>query len=308
MFSKLMFDLDQLRIVEAIARQGSFVAAAQALHRVPSTISYAVSKLEEDLGVSLFEREGRSVQLTAEGSELLSHGRYLLQVAEDAQRAVQQVSSGWESELRIAISDLVVREAVLSLIEDFQAVAPDTRLRVTTEVLAGTWDALFSGRADLVIGASSAVPSSSGIVAHKLAEVEFVFAVSPGHPLAAVEGIISDEQLREHSVISVADTSRDLPVITTGILPGQSVITVPDMHYKIEAQCRGLGIGSVPLHMIQQQLAEGRLVIRETAQDGPRSHMLMYAWRSRQQGRGLDWFRQRLSRPNDAIQWCSAQG
>jgi hypothetical protein len=59
--------------------------------------------------------------------------------------------------------------------------------------------------------------------------------------------------------------------------------------------------------MIQQQLAEGRLVIRETAQDGPRSHMLMYAWRSRQQGRGLDWFRGRLARPDDAIQWCSAQ-
>jgi len=307
MFSKLMFDLDQLRIVEAIARQGSFVAAAQSLHRVPSTISYAVSKLEEDLGVSLFEREGRSVRMTAEGEELLRQGRYLLQIAEDAQRSVKQVSSGWESVLRIAISDLMPREIILSLIGEFKQEAPDTQVRVTTEVLAGAWDALYSGRADLVIGASGNITSSSGIVTHNLAEVEFVFAVSPHHPLAAEKGVVTDDQIREYSVVAVADTSRDLPAQTMGIVPGQSVITVPDMHYKIEAQVGGLGVGSVPLHMIRRELAEGRLVIKETVHGFSDRHMMLYAWRSRQQGKGLDWFRERLSRPDDSIQWLGAQ-
>jgi DNA-binding transcriptional LysR family regulator len=241
--------------------------------------------------------------MTAEGEELLRQGRYLLQIAEDAQRSVRQISTGWESELRIAISDLMSRDAILSLIGEFQQEAPDTRVRVTTEVLAGAWDALYSGRADLVIGAGGSIPSSSGIVTHNLAEVEFVFAVSTDHPLAAEEGVISDDQIREYSVVAVADTSRDLPAQTMGIVPGQSVITVPDMQYKIEAQIRGLGVGSVPLHMIGSDLAEGRLVVKETVHGITNRHMLFYAWRSRQQGRGLDWFRERLSRQDEGPDW-----
>jgi DNA-binding transcriptional LysR family regulator len=296
-----MFDLDQLRIVEAIARQGSFTAAAQVLHRVPSTISYAVGKLEEDLGVRLFLREGRSVCLTAEGEELLRQGRYLLQIAEDAQRAVRQVSTGWEPELRIALSDLLSWDAVLSLIEEFQQVAPDTRVRLTTEVLAGAWDALHTGRADLVIGAAGEMPFSSGIVRREMGEVKFVFAVSPDHPLARVQEPLSADQIRPYPVIAVADTSRDLPVRTSDILPGQSIITVPDMHYKLQAHRRGIGVGSLPEHMIREDLRNGKLVIRETT-EGAHKVMLLFAWRSRQPGLGLEWFVDRLT-GSDPIDW-----
>lgn len=297
-----MFDLDQLRIVEAIARQGSFTAAAKVLHRVPSTISYAVARLEEDLGVRLFLREGRSVRLTAEGEELLRQGRYLLQVAEDAQRAVRQVATGWESELRIAISDLLSRDAILALIEEFQQVAPDTRVRLTTEVLAGAWDALHTGRADLVIGAAGDVPFSSGIVTREMGEVEFVFAIAPDHPLAQLEEPLTGDQIRPYPVIAVADTSRDLPVRTADILSGQSIITVPDMHYKLQAHRQGIGVGSVPRHMIQEDLEQGRLVIRETT-EGWHRVMLFYAWRSRQQGLGLEWFLRRLKQEDRRPEW-----
>jgi DNA-binding transcriptional LysR family regulator len=301
MFSKVMFDLDQLRVVEAIARQGSFTAAAKVLHRVPSTISYAVGKLEEDLGVGLFLREGRSVRLTAEGEELLRQGRYLLQIAEDAQRAVRQVSTGWEPELRIAISDVLSRDVILALIEEFQQVAPDTRVRLTTEVLAGAWDALHAGRADLVIGAGGDAPLSSGIMTRELGEVEFVFAISPDHPLAQIQEPLSGDQIRPYPVIAVADTSRDLPVRTADILLGQTIITLPDMHYKLQAHRQGIGVGSVPMHMIKQDLQEGRLVVRETAEGGHRV-MFLYAWRSRQPGLGLNWFIDRLT-SSDSIDW-----
>jgi len=53
--------LDALLILDAIDRRGSFSAAGLELHRVPSTISYTVSKLEQDLGVQVFERDRRSV-------------------------------------------------------------------------------------------------------------------------------------------------------------------------------------------------------------------------------------------------------
>eukprot|EP01042_Synura_sphagnicola_P030506 gene30507-39313_t len=83
--------LDALLILDAIDRRGSFSAAGVELHRVPSTISYTVSKLEQDLGVQVFERQGPKVQLTRAGAELLKEGRYLLKAAEDLEHRVRRV-------------------------------------------------------------------------------------------------------------------------------------------------------------------------------------------------------------------------
>jgi len=79
----LKLSLDALEIVDTIARKGSFAGAAKELFRVPSTISYTVSKLEEELGVQLFERMGPKVALTLAGHELLKEGRFLLKAASD---------------------------------------------------------------------------------------------------------------------------------------------------------------------------------------------------------------------------------
>ena len=79
----LKLSLDALQVVDAIDRGGSFAAAAKELFRVPSTISYSVAKLEEDLGIQLFERAGPRVTLTAAGRTLLDEGRHLLLAARD---------------------------------------------------------------------------------------------------------------------------------------------------------------------------------------------------------------------------------
>ena len=64
-----------LQIIDAINRRGSFLKAAQALHRVPSTISYTLGKLEDELGVQVFARDGPRIELTPAGRELLRQGR-----------------------------------------------------------------------------------------------------------------------------------------------------------------------------------------------------------------------------------------
>ena len=67
--------LDQLIVLDAVAREGSFAAAAQVLHRVPSAVSYAIKGLEDALGVSLFDRTGRIAVLTPAGRRLLGEAR-----------------------------------------------------------------------------------------------------------------------------------------------------------------------------------------------------------------------------------------
>src|SRR3990167_3338340 len=110
---KISFDL--LQILDTIERSGSFTAAAASLHRVPSALSHAVAKLESDLGVTLFRREGRRATLNEAGRALLDDGRHLLRTAGELARRVQRIADGWETELRIAISALTPGERLYPL-------------------------------------------------------------------------------------------------------------------------------------------------------------------------------------------------
>ncbi|HED14888.1 MAG TPA: LysR family transcriptional regulator [Gammaproteobacteria bacterium] len=300
---KVNLTLDSLQVLDAIARRGSFAAAAEELYRVPSSVTYAIRKLEEGLKVTLFDRRGHRAHLTAAGEALLRDGRDLLSIADGVQRNVRRIATGWEVELRIAVGDLMPYDKVLALCEKFYQTAPGARLRLSAEVLGGTWDALVSGRADLVIGAPGGGPSSGGYAVQKLGEVEMVFVVAAGHPLADAAEPLSDDVIRRHRAVAAADSSRGLPPRTVGLLPGQSVLTVPDLATKREAQKRALGVGHLPRHMIRRELAAGQLLIKAT-ENGHNSHFpLYYVWRNHHQGKALAWFRQQLCDNPQPINW-----
>ena len=115
----MRISLDHLLVIDAIVRRGSFAAAAAELHRVPSAVTYSVNKLEQDLGVQIFDRSGHRARLTDAGRELLREGRELLQSAMRLEAHVQHVARGWESELRIAVGDLVPPSRVQDLVARF---------------------------------------------------------------------------------------------------------------------------------------------------------------------------------------------
>lgn len=294
----MKISLDLLLILDAIERHGSFTAAAASLHRVPSALSHAVAKLESDLGITLFLREGRRATLNEAGRTLLDDGRHLLRAASELERRVQRVADGWEAELRIALDAVIPTERVFPLLKRFYAAGCGTQIRLTCEVLGGTWDALATGRADLAIGAPGDPPSRSGIATSLLCtRTDFVFAVAPDHPLAAWEGSVPASELLRHRAIVVADTSHELDARTIGLLEGQDVLRVPDIRAKLAAQVAGLGIGHVPRWLAEAELAAGRLVRKELASPRPPTP-LHIAWRSRQGGKALAWFVNELANDN----------
>src|SRR5574343_1225683 len=154
----MKISLDLLHIIDTIDRHGSFTAAAAVLHRVPSALSHAIAKLEGDLGITLFVREGRKASLNAAGRTLLDEGRHLLRAAHELERRVQRIATGWEAELRIAVDAIIPVQRIYPLLERFYAAGHGTQIRLTYEVLGGTWDALATDRADLVIGAAPGRP------------------------------------------------------------------------------------------------------------------------------------------------------
>src|SRR5450830_243478 len=187
----LRLSLEALQIVDAIDRRGSFSAAGKELHRVPSTISYTVGKLEDDLGVQVFERNGPRVVLTRAGQELLKEGRYLLKAAQDLEHRVRRVASGWETEIAIGLDTMFSAASLEPDIVAFYQVADRTRLRIARESLAGTWEALLDRRVDLLIAAPGEGPAGGGYVAEQIGSVKFVFVVAPHHPLAKMNKVLS---------------------------------------------------------------------------------------------------------------------
>jgi DNA-binding transcriptional LysR family regulator len=145
----LKLSLDAIEIIDAIDRGGSFAAAAEALHKVPSTISYTVSKLEEQLGFPLFARRGPRVSLTPAGSELLNEGRWLLRSAADLESRLRRIATGYEAELRLVHDSLLPAAALVEHIRAFEALNCGTRLRLGIEVMTGAWEALREGRAEI---------------------------------------------------------------------------------------------------------------------------------------------------------------
>lgn len=299
--------LESLQLLDAIARNGSFAAAAAELDRVPSAVTYAVRKLEDDLDVLLFDRRGYRARLTPAGEELLREGRHLLSAAEDLARRVQRVAEGWERELRIALDTIIPFDRLLPLVGRFCGVAP-TQLRVQTEVLGGTWDALVAQRADIAIGASYQAPEANrlgpGIRSFPLGQVEMVFAIAPSHPLAALKAPLPLGELRRYRQVVVGDSSRRLAARAEGLFGGADQIVVPTMEAKLAAQIAGVGVGYVPYPLAQAAIERGELVIKGT--QGVRhgtggAPSLHVAWRadasSQEPGRALDWWLDELRKP-----------
>jgi DNA-binding transcriptional LysR family regulator len=289
----MRISLDALLVLDSIARNGSFAAAGEELHRVPSAITYTIQKLEQDLEVKLFDRTGHRAKLTEAGEELLREGRHLLRTATDLECRVKRVATGWETELRIAVDDIIPTERLFPLLKDFYREGSGTRIKLTAEILGGCWDALMTGRTDLVIGAPGEAPPEGSLSVEPMGQFEFVFVAAPDHPLATASEPLSSQDVMRFRAVSVADTSRNLPPRTSGLLDGQDALTVPTMRAKMAAHIAGLGAGYLPLAWAAPHIAAGRLVKKQL--EGTKSLANVYlAWHPRQTGKALKWFLERL--------------
>lgn len=292
---------EALEMVDAIARTGSFAAAARELGKVPSALTYNVKQLELALDALLFDRRGQA-QLTDAGHELLREGRRLLQQMQTVAHRVQRVATGWEPTLSIALDGIVAPTALFDLMESFYALevaggAPPTRLKLRNEVLSGTWEALLGGTVDLAIGVQPPAAAVEDIQTAVLGSVRMVLVVAAHHPLAKERGPIRSEVLFAHRIVAIADTAQHLEPHTFGIQAGQDVLSVPSLAAKLEAQLRGLGCGRLPEPLVRPYLASGRLVMVPTEMPSE-SSQLHYAWRrSAMHGRALAWWLQQLESP-----------
>jgi DNA-binding transcriptional LysR family regulator len=287
--------LEALEAIDAIERRGSYAAAAEELHKVPSAISYIVQKLESDLGVTVFDRTGHRAKLTDTGRLLLRQGRQLLRAAADLQCRASRIESGWEAELRIVLDSIVPFSAIVPYITAFYGDSTATRLSFLRESCGGVWSALATRRADLAIGAVGD-PAMPGLACRPLGELEVVYCVAPAHPLAAVTEPLSQRQLDAYRRAALANSPHAPSRDDLGSDLCETVV-IPDLDAGLALCMSGLGGGFFPEYVVAEPLRQGLLIRKELVTPLPPLRYCV-AWHAEDGGEALKWWLRHLDRPN----------
>jgi DNA-binding transcriptional LysR family regulator len=245
--------LDQWSALVAVVEAGGYAPAAERLHRTQSTVTYTIKKLEDLLGLKVFELQGRKAVLTAAGQALYRRGKALIEEAGRVERAARELARGWEPEIRLAVDTIFPTWLLLECCAEFGREHPDTRLEITESVLGGTEEALIEGRVDFVVG--GLVPG--GFLGDPLMQVRFVCAAAPSHPLHQLGRTLTLEDLRQHRHLVVRDSGA-LRSRSGGWL-NERRWTVSHKATSIRAACMGLGYAWYPEENIREELAADRL-------------------------------------------------
>src|SRR5271154_2324388 len=250
--------LDQLRAFIAAVDEGRFSAGARRLHRAQSAISELVSNLEAQVGVALFDRSERYPKLTAAGILLVADARNVIANVDLLKARAKGISGGLESELSVVVDVLFPFEAIAESAREFRDRFPRTPLRLYVEALGGAYQPVLDGRCSLgVVGPLPVAPSATS--QERLQGVALVMVASHDHPLAKYSGVIPKQDLAKHVQLVLTDRSELTAGREFGVM---SPLTwrLGDLFAKHAFLLKGLGWGGMPVHAVDQDMKEGKLV------------------------------------------------
>lgn len=287
--------IEVLETLDAIDRRGSFAKASEEMNKATSAVSYAIQKLEEQLDISLFQRQGRRSVLTPAGQLILTEGREILQTTARLASKAKEVATGWEPRIRIAVESHQSYSAFFGVLNEFLKEHATIEIDVCESVLNGGWEALEQGLVDLTVGSPGPVPLQKGYRAISLARADLVPVIGARHEFAEIAIKLDSfeaHQLKVRRVI-MHDTSMNDVTRSAGLSSDGQLFYVQTIDQKVEAITAGIGIGHLPRERIQQQLDDGELIPLVLADDS--AHDNFIAWKISNKGKGLQALTQRLS-------------
>ncbi|WP_196138697.1 LysR family transcriptional regulator [Aliikangiella sp. G2MR2-5] len=253
----MKLDLDSIRVLKTIVERGSFAAAAKALHRAQSAISYQIKKLEEALDLDIFDRSEYRAVLTAEGQMILDEGVKLLNQAEHIEELAQQLNQEWEPSFEVVIDGILEIPPIMSAMKTLLQEDIPTRISLTMEYLGGVQYRFDKNQADLML--VKEFQNSTQLLSQPLPEVECLLCVSAEHPLASVDEV-SITELQKYVELSVHDSSEqehyDVEHMHFG---GETMFFLSDFKSKKQALLQGIGFGWMPYYLVKNELDQGSL-------------------------------------------------
>ena len=256
-------NLSQYKIFYEVAKAGNISKAAKELYISQPAISKAISKLEDSLGLSLFTRSSRGVQLTSEGEILFEHTREAFDALDRGEQELKRIQEFDIGHLRIGVSNTLCKYILLPYLKTFIDQYPHRKVTIESQATAQTLGRLEQQKIDLGLVAEPSVRRDLAFI--PVMDIQDTFVTTPNYleNLYLREG--QDTSLFETGNIMLLDTSNmtrhhvDEYMAENNIFPHQ-ILEVTTMDLLIEFAKIGLGIACVIKELVQKELDSGMLV------------------------------------------------
>jgi DNA-binding transcriptional LysR family regulator len=249
--------LDQLKVFLTVVEAGSFAAAGRRLNRATSAISYTVANLEQQLGVTLFDRERtRRPTLTEAGMAVIAEARTVSLGVDNLRARVKGLREGLEAEVALVVDVMLPTPRLVDAMRGFEAAFPTVALRLHVEALGAVTHLVHSGVAGIGISGPLDVEAPD-IERIEAGGVDLIPVAAPSHPLAGSRKI-APGAARNHAQLVLSDRSELTKGRDFGVI-GLKSWRLADLGAKHALLLAGLGWGNMPEPMVRDDIKTGRL-------------------------------------------------
>jgi DNA-binding transcriptional LysR family regulator len=247
--------LDEWEILQAVVHLGGFGPAAEHLNRSQSTISYAVARLQDQLGIQMFEVIGRKAQLTEIGRMLLADAESHLAGFQQVEQRARSLASGGESEVRLSVDSIFPHDRLFSALAEFTRCFPHVQPKLRQSAFLS---------ADSEFSAHNAQLCITGLVSREffvqpILGIRMIAVARRDYPLHALKRKLTRSDLIRHTLVTVEGSASGI-VKHQPRVPAQRVLSVNSIEAAMDAVFSGYCFGWLPLYRIQSALDNNDLV------------------------------------------------
>ena len=251
-------EIRHLRLVEAIAEEGTMTRAGTRLHLTQSALSHQLGNLEESLGTALFHRSPRKMTPTAAGARLMETAKAILEEVRRAERDIRQATLRSEGLVRVSTECYTCYHWLPARMKQFRKRHPRVDLQIVAEATHHPVEALLDGKLDLAIVCR--LPANRRLMYRRLFRDELVAIVAEDHPLAG-RAYVMPEDFTDEVVITYALPKEEITLYSAflepaGVTPRQ-IVQAELTEAMIEMVRAGLGISAIARWAAAPYLSQG---------------------------------------------------
>lgn len=262
---------DQLLMLEAVVKAGSFKAASRLLHKSQPSLSVGIKKIEEEFGIVLFSRDGYRPELTSEGRAFYQKALLSLETFRSLETFANELGKGVEPEIHLALDALCPLDKIRDVLRTLFFCDSSTSLKLSIETLGGASEKVAMGEADMAI--APLLDEKHDFETQSFIDIRMV----PVIETSLMEGAMTIGKLRNLPQIVVKDSSQYGESSSVGLLSHGKKWFTDDNAMKRELIVQGLGWGRLPEHSIDEHLQNKslmRLDLKEVKSSNASLHLI----------------------------------
>jgi len=274
-------EIRHLKLLAAVADEGSVTEAGRRLHLTQSALSHQLRDAEEKLGAALFLRLGKKMLLTPAGEKLLDSARKVLDELRGVESHIEGLNGGARGVVRVSTECYTCYHWLPPVLKKFHSKFPQVEVDIVLEATARPVDALLEGRLDVAV--ISCPPRKKSIRLTPTCEDEMMIVMGPKHRLAA-STYIQPRDLAGETVLCYPpkeECTLWMKVLRpAGIVP-ERILGIPLTESIVDMASSGLGIAFLARWAIGSYLQAGKVVARPLSKNGFRRQWYAATLRNR---------------------------